>query len=450
MALRLAVGVERGRGVAGRLERLERPGVDPLELARLEVGGGAERGGARVVLGDHRDDALGAVGGALGDERADLGVLARPHRLRQGRVGDVADQHVLERVLALAGEPAAGGRARPGPSPAAPRAPPARSMRSSRAGSPASPPRRSGRRPRRAGARGAPARGSESSRAASTECTVSGSASASRPPSSTIRLTISSANSGLPPERSATCSTSWRPAAGRLAGQQRATSSRACSWASGLERDRGRVQPAAAPARPAVEQLVAGQADDQHRARAPSAPGTRSGRACPRRPSGCPRPRTPAAGGRWRPRPACAPPRTAGRASAAGPRARPRRSPSPFELGAALDPERPARAPPRPAPAAPRCRSVGEQRLDPAAELAPGGRRVVGVDDLEAAADDLAERPVGEPGAVGRAAAEPHRGLAGRALPTRVVSSRSSRDLPTPAWPITVTRCGRDSRTTRS
>ena len=31
-----------------------------------------------------------------------------------------------------------------------------------------------------------------------------------------------------------------------------------------------------------------------------------------------------------------------------------------------------------------------------------------------------------------------------------LVSSRSSRDLPTPAWPITVTRCGRPSRPTRS
>ena len=57
-----------------------------------------------------RDDALGAVGGAGGDELADLGVLAGAHRLRQRRVGDVADQHVLERVLALAGQAAAGGR----------------------------------------------------------------------------------------------------------------------------------------------------------------------------------------------------------------------------------------------------------------------------------------------------------------------------------------------------
>ena len=30
------------------------------------------------------------------------------------------------------------------------------------------------------------------------------------------------------------------------------------------------------------------------------------------------------------------------------------------------------------------------------------------------------------------------------------VSSRRSRDFPTPAWPITVTRCGRPSLTTRS
>ena len=42
VALGLAVRVERRRGVAGGLERLERALLDPLELAGLEVGGGAE------------------------------------------------------------------------------------------------------------------------------------------------------------------------------------------------------------------------------------------------------------------------------------------------------------------------------------------------------------------------------------------------------------------------
>jgi hypothetical protein len=76
VAERLAVGVELGRRVAGRLERVERPRVDPLELAGLEVGGGRQLGGAAVMLGDHRDDALGAIGRALGDEGSDLDVLA--------------------------------------------------------------------------------------------------------------------------------------------------------------------------------------------------------------------------------------------------------------------------------------------------------------------------------------------------------------------------------------
>ena len=55
-----------------------------------------------VVLGQQRDDLVGAVAGALLDEAADLEVLPRPHRLGQHLVGHVADQHVLERELGLA------------------------------------------------------------------------------------------------------------------------------------------------------------------------------------------------------------------------------------------------------------------------------------------------------------------------------------------------------------
>ena len=202
VALGLGVRVEGRRDVARGLQRLERPLLDPLELAGLEVGGGAEAGGAAVVLGDHRDHALGAVRSSRRDERADLGVAARAHRLRQGRVGDVADQHVLERVLALTGQPAAGGehdevlllqrgeRRR-------------EVDRARRPGRP-TPPRRCGRRPPPPARTRRSARGSESSRAASTEWTVSGRASVSPAPPSMIRFTISSANSGLPPERSAT------------------------------------------------------------------------------------------------------------------------------------------------------------------------------------------------------------------------------------------------------
>ena len=137
----------------------------------------------------------------------DLDVLPAAHRLGQHRVGDVADQDVLEGVLALAGEPAARRSARACPSPPGWRAsgrgrdpPPRRSP-------PAPPPRRSGRPPRRTAAGGARGgRGSRAGRRAGT-ARCSGSASASPVSSSSRRFTISSANSGLPPERSATCGT---------------------------------------------------------------------------------------------------------------------------------------------------------------------------------------------------------------------------------------------------
>ena len=252
--------------------------------------------------------------------------LAGADRLRQGRVGDVADQHVLERVLALAGEPAAGGRddqvlaraatraSRPGRSPARPRRRP-------------TPPRRSGRPPRPPGGRGARSAGSESRRAASTECTVSGSATSAAEPSSAIRLTISSANSGLPPERSATCER--EVAVAGLGPSSAPTSARACSGASGSSAIRGRVGQPADPSRGGGRGARRGPCRRSAPGRAPSGPGARSGRACPRRPSGCPRRRRAAAGGRWRPRSACRRPRTGARASAAASSASPPGCPLP-------------------------------------------------------------------------------------------------------------------------
>ena len=113
-------------------------------------------------------------------------------------------------------------------------------------------------------------------------------------PSSRMRLTISSAKSGLPPERSATWATSRRlrcpPAP---SGSSASTSSRAPVGLQRLERDRRRVAAAAAPAGAAVEKLVAGEADHEQTGPGPSGPGTRSGRASPRPPSGCPRSRAP-------------------------------------------------------------------------------------------------------------------------------------------------------------
>ncbi len=77
---------------------------------------------------------------------------------------------------------------------------------------------------------------SESRRAASTAWTVSGSVWTSCDPSSRIRLTISSANSGLPAERSATWGTSSVEPFAPLPfppGSRAVTSSRVSSWDSG-------------------------------------------------------------------------------------------------------------------------------------------------------------------------------------------------------------------------
>ena len=140
---------------------------------------------------------------------------------------------------------------------------------------------------------------SESSRAASTAWTVSGSVWTSCDPSSRIRLTISSANRGLPAERSATCGDevglAVRPlplppgAARRPARASRpASAARARSWSRCAGR---RPSPGGGRAARRAPGRRSG------RARGPSAPGTRSGRACPRRPSGCPRSRSPRASG---------------------------------------------------------------------------------------------------------------------------------------------------------
>ena len=164
--------------------------------------------------------------------------------------------------------------------------------------------------------------------------------------------------------------------------------------------------------------------------RAPSAPGTRSGRAFPRRPSGCPRARSPPGVAGSPPRPGSAPRRTAGRASAAGP---PRRGPR-WRIACSAGGSMPSG---RAIVAA--IRSGGSSvsasettRLDPAEELRPGQLGVVGVDDLELAAEDLAERPVGEPRAVGGAAPDPEGRLLRRAPPIWVASSRRRRDLADP------------------
>jgi hypothetical protein len=60
------------------------------------------------VLGHELDDLVAPVAGALLDHRSDLVVLAGPNGLGEHPVGDVANQHVLERQLALARQPPLG------------------------------------------------------------------------------------------------------------------------------------------------------------------------------------------------------------------------------------------------------------------------------------------------------------------------------------------------------
>jgi hypothetical protein len=99
----LGVRVEERGSVARRLEEVERFPVKWLELEIRKPGVLRERRGAPVVLCEHCDDLVGAVSHAVLDEAPDLEVLGAAHRLRQHSVRDVADQHVLERILLLAG-----------------------------------------------------------------------------------------------------------------------------------------------------------------------------------------------------------------------------------------------------------------------------------------------------------------------------------------------------------
>ena len=104
----LAVGVEQRGGVARLLQRAHRAITDRGELFNREPSLASQRRGAAVVLGEQRHHLVAAVAGALLEEGADLVVLSRAHRLGQHPVGHVADQHVLEGQLALAGQPALG------------------------------------------------------------------------------------------------------------------------------------------------------------------------------------------------------------------------------------------------------------------------------------------------------------------------------------------------------
>ena len=170
---------------------------------------------------------------------------------------------------------------------------------------------------------------SESRRAASTAWTVSGSVWTSWEPSSRIRLTISSANSGIAAgalghlrhELPGPVGSGAVAAVGEQGGDQFA----GLVAGKRLERDRRRVAPAAAPSRAAVEELVAGQADDQRRPAHPAGEVLDQVEHSLVRPVDVLDASTTGRGGS-RPPPPSARPRTGGRASAAGPPTRAFRS----------------------------------------------------------------------------------------------------------------------------
>jgi hypothetical protein len=101
---RLLVGVERARRVGRGLEVIQRLHAVGRERAHVELDLDAELRRAAEVLGEQRDDLVGALACALLDEACDLVVLVGADALGQHPVGDVADQHVLERELGLAGQ----------------------------------------------------------------------------------------------------------------------------------------------------------------------------------------------------------------------------------------------------------------------------------------------------------------------------------------------------------
>ena len=97
----LAVRVQERRGVARLLEEANRPLAHVRELALRQAALAAEGGGASVVLGEQRHHLVRPPLVPLLEERAHLEVLPRADGLGQHPVRHVADQHVLERELAL-------------------------------------------------------------------------------------------------------------------------------------------------------------------------------------------------------------------------------------------------------------------------------------------------------------------------------------------------------------
>ena len=90
-----------------------------------------------------------------------------------------------------------------------------------------------------------------------------------------------------------------------------------------------------------------------------------------------------------------------------------------------------------------------QQRPESLGELGPHELGIVAFADAALGTEHLSEGPVDDPEPTARH--RPRLTLTGGACcSSRSSSSASRRDLPTPAWPTTVTRCGDPSLTTRS
>ena len=165
----------------------------------------------------------------------------------------------------------------------------------------------------------------------------------------------------------------------------------------------------------------------------PTARGTRSGRAFRGRPSGCPRRPAPAAAAAPSPRSPSARPRRTPRASAPG-----RRSTGAQSSGASM----PSSARSRPALRSPALPPLSPSRPRRRRRASPGLLGAVAVDDPASARITSPSAQYTMPEPYGRQ--RPSRNVGRRlALGQPRSNSRSRRDLPTPAWPITVTRWGR-------
>ena len=402
----------------------------------------AQGRGPAEVLRQQRDDLVGALAGALLDVAADLEVLAAANRARQHAVGDVADQHVLERELALARQPHAAALRHDDVLllEAHQRIPACRHRRGPR-GRRARPPRRCGRRPPRA------ARGSARAARASRAARPAGSAR-SRAARTARRSTRRPAGAPSPRRR-----TGSRPRARRSPRPRRAsasstpitaaTRSRVCSTVSGSSRiDVASWRPP--PQRgAAVEQLVARQAKQHQRAAHPLREVLDQVEHPVVGPVDVLEHEHERAGG------APSPSITERTAEKKLSRMRCGSSPSGWrDLQRRLDAEQPpdhGRAPlcaARPAPS----RRERHQARRPWRAACPTPARRCRRRRCPASAritSPSAQYTIPDP--YGRQ--RPSRNVGGG---WRSASRRSSscrrRDLPTPAWPITVTRCGRRSR----